>query len=116
MESPRSLDVRHRSAGMNYRVLVDDNFHFMDKSERYELGLYATLETAIEAAREVVDSFLESEYRSGMTASQLYQLYVTFGEDPFIQAPEQIRAPFSAWDYARQRCEDLCGLGADSHS
>jgi hypothetical protein len=90
--------------------LVDDNYHFMDESERYELGSYATLEEAISAAKAVVDSFLASEYKPGMTADQLYKQYVTFGEDPFILAPEQSQFPFSAWEYARQRCEELCSL------
>jgi hypothetical protein len=93
---------------MSYRVLVDDNFHYMDESERYELGSYATLEEAIKAAKAVVDSFLSSEYHPGMTADQLYKQYVTFGEDPFIIAPEQSQINFSAWDYARARCQELC--------
>jgi hypothetical protein len=94
---------------MNYRVLVDDNFHFMDESEQYELGSYATLEAAMEAAKGVVDSFLTSEYQPGMTTEQLYKLYTTFGDDAFILGPEQSKITFSAWEYARGRCEALCG-------
>jgi hypothetical protein len=93
---------------MNYRVLVDDNFHYMDETERYELGSFATLEAAIQAARALVDSFLTSEYKPGMTARQLFKHYVTFGEDPFILEPDQSRVAFSAWEYAHQRCEELC--------
>jgi hypothetical protein len=97
---------------MNYRVLVDDNYHYMDESERYELGSYATLEAAIQAAKVVVDSFLASEYHPGMNASQLYKQYLTFGDDPFILGPEQSEINFSAWEYARERCEALCSSGA----
>ena len=99
---------------MTYRVLVDDNFHHMDESERYELGSYATLEVAIEAAKALVDSFLTSEFQPGMTAEQLYKLYTTFGDDAFIIGPEQSVKNFSAWEYAKMRCEELCGPEADN--
>jgi hypothetical protein len=94
---------------LRYRVLVDDNFHYMDESKRYELGSYATLEAAIQAAEAVVDRYLASEYQVGMTASQLYKQYQTFGDDPFIVGPEQSEISFSAWEYARKRCDELCG-------
>lgn len=101
---------------MNYRVLVDDNFHYMDESERYELGSYATLEAAMQAAKEVVDSFLASEFQPGMTTEHLYKLYMTFGDDAFIVGPDQSAIKFSAWEYARKRCEELCGPDAKPDS
>jgi hypothetical protein len=101
---------------MNYRVLVDDNFHFMDESERYELGSYSSLEAALQAAKAIVDSFLASEYKPGMTARQLYEHYLAFGEDTFIIAPDQSTVTFSAWEYAHQRCEELCGQDDNSIS
>ena len=58
---------------------------------------------------QVVDTFLLGAYRPGMTAFQLFQHYTMFGEDPFISAPGLPGNVFSAWDYARQRCEALCG-------
>ena len=93
---------------MSYRVLVDDNYHFMDESERYELGTYATLEAAIQAAQAVVDDFLLSALQPGQTAQELYVIYTGFGEDPFIASLEGKPGLFSAWDYARARCEALC--------
>ena len=95
---------------MPYKVLVDDNFHFMDESERYELGEFESLDAAIEASKRIVDEFLLSGYQPGMTAQELYQAYTGFGEDPFIVSPstEQTEIPFSAWDYARQRCAEMC--------
>ena len=36
---------------MTYTVFVDDNFHYMDKDERYTHGLFETLEAAVEAAK-----------------------------------------------------------------
>ena len=93
-------------------MLVDDNYHYMDEAERYELGAYATLEAATQAARALVDEFLLSALKPGMTAQQLFEHYTAFGEDPFIAPAEGEPAPFSAWDYARRRCGELCP-GAD---
>jgi hypothetical protein len=45
-----------------------------------------------------------------MTSEELFKLYRSFGEDPFIRAdPGAFDPPFSAWEFARQRCEEICG-------
>ena len=93
---------------MSYRVLVDDNFHYMDETERYELGTFASLDAAVAAAQAVVDAYLRSAYKPGMTARALFKSYTAFGEDPFIVAPDQQSVAFSAWEYAKQRCDALC--------
>jgi hypothetical protein len=90
-----------------YTVYVDDNFHYMDESERYKVGAYPDCETAIQKCKEIVDEFLLSNRATGMTAKQLFELYTTFGEDPGIVGPEG-NCKFSAWTYARQRSEELC--------
>ena len=96
-----------KEEGAVYRVMVDDNYHYMDESERYLLGAYATREAAVAAARAVVDAFLLGARRPGMTAEALYTQYVTFGEDPFIVGPAGEAGLFSAWDYARARCAEM---------
>lgn len=95
---------------MPFTVLVDDNFHYMDESERYSLGDFATLEVAIEAARKVVDEYLLSAFEPGMTCDALLTTYLSFGEDPFIIATDPARTGvlFSARDYARSRCVAIC--------
>jgi hypothetical protein len=95
---------------MPYKVYIDDNFHYQDTEHRYEYGTYQSLEEAVTVARRIVDEFLEWEYRSGMSANDLYDQYVSFGEDPFIVPDERVGEGviFSAWDYAKQRCADLC--------
>ena len=96
---------------MSYRVLVDDNFHYMDENYRRILGEFRTYAEALAACREVVDRFLGHEYVLGMAERALYFRYMMFGQDPFIversESPDT--APeFSAWDYAKQRCRELC--------
>ena len=41
-----------------YKVMVDDNFHYMDEDERWEYGTFPTVEEALAACRKVVDASL----------------------------------------------------------
>jgi hypothetical protein len=95
---------------MTYKVLVDDNFHYMDESERYELGDFSTLDAAIEASAKIVDEYLRSAHKPGMSAQDLFSSYMSFGEDPFIlaTASQETEVLFSARDYAKRRCDELC--------
>jgi hypothetical protein len=88
---------------MKYTVYVDDNYHFMDEEERYTLGVFDTEEEAIQAAKAIVDEFLVSAYKPGVEAEKLMATYVSFGEDPWIHG-----SPFNAWDYAKNRCDEIC--------
>ena len=97
------------TANTTFTVFVDDNYHYMDESERCtESGEFDTFDQAVARCKEIVDEFLMASYRPGITASELYQTYTGFGEDPFI-LPSDEKARFSAWDYAKQRCSELCG-------
>ena len=90
-----------------YEVYVDDNFHFMDESERYRLGAFDTCEEAVAACKKNVDEFLEKGYKKGMSFKELYEGYIGFGEDPFIISGDE-KCFFSAWNYAKKRCAELC--------
>lgn len=103
-----------------YVVMVDDNFHYQDESERYQLGTFNTLEEAITACKEIVDKFLIDSHAGDMwkncsfwskgEAHNLYTYYVLFGEDPWIASGQlQDHPPFSAWKYAEQRSIEICG-------
>jgi hypothetical protein len=93
---------------MTLRVLVDDNFHFTDEDERYQAGTFAVYEEAVAKCREIVDKCLLESLQPGMTADDLLTAYKTFGEDPWIAGTPDGTARFSAWDYARERCEEIC--------
>ncbi len=85
-----------------YKILVDDNFHFMDESERYASGEFATYEEAAVKCKAIVDDFLVSAIEPGMTAEQLFGSYTMFGEDPYIIGGKE--NSFEAWDYAKKQC------------
>jgi hypothetical protein len=94
-----------------FRVLIDDNFHYMDEGHRLEFGTFDTLAEAVAACRRIVDEWLLSHHKPGMKASELFDLYVGFGEDPFVvPAVGSIATNFSAWDYAQERAHVLCGV------
>ena len=90
-----------------YTVMVDDNYHYMDESERYRLGSFFTLNAAIKSCQRIVDQFLAKAYEPGMSPDDLYKCYALFGEDPFIVGADE-GVPFSARTYARQRCQEIC--------
>lgn len=92
-------------------MLIDDNFHYMDESERVTHGVFETADEAVAACRAIVDEFLAEAFRPGMSATDLHDQYVHFGDDPFI-LPNDIQGQpvkFSAWDYARKRSEEIAG-------
>jgi hypothetical protein len=92
-----------------YRVMVEDNFHYQD-GDRREEGTYDTLEQAIATCQAIIDKSLAEEYRPGISPEALYDRYVSFGDDPFIVVVDGAddRASFSAWSYAKERCQAIC--------
>jgi hypothetical protein len=104
---------------MGFRVLVDDNYHYMDESERWTLGEYATYAEALAACTRLVDACLQEGYAPGKTAEALYGYYTMFGDDPFIvelsNSPDTSPG-FSAWTYAKARCAELCPHQPDKPS
>jgi hypothetical protein len=93
---------------MAYRVMVDDNFHFMDENERYCAGEFDDAGTAMACCHRIVDEYLHSALEPSQTAEDLHASYTMFGEDPFILAIDVPPVDFSAWDYAQARCWQLC--------
>jgi len=90
-----------------FSVYIDDNFHYMDESERYKYGDYETYEEAVAVCKAMLDDCLPSTCGDGDTAEKLYEGYVIFGEDPFVVPTPENRS-FSAWNYVKQRCNEIC--------
>ncbi len=88
-----------------YTVMVDDNFHFMDESERYKMGEYESYDEAVSRCKAIVDDYLHSALEPNMTAEELYSSYTMFGEDPYISNIGIDK--FSSWDYAKVRCKEF---------
>lgn len=101
-------DIKKDSESNKYSVYVDDNFHYMDESERYKLGTFGTCEDAVAACMKMIDEFLEEGYKNGKSFKDLMEEYLFFGDDPFIVSKDKT-CVFSARDYARKRCLELYG-------
>ena len=75
---------------MKYTVMVDDNYHFADESERYQAGEFDTYEEAEDLCRKIV--------RESLKASG-YDLegWKNYGDSPFIPGGK-----FRASSYAEE--------------
>lgn len=94
-----------------WKVVVDDNFDYGNST--YEpVAAFDTLEEAIAECRSRVDAWLMTAHEPGMRVEQLWEQYTCFGEDPWVLGGKlNDPVPFSAWDYARQRCSEICAEG-----
>jgi hypothetical protein len=75
----------------------------MDEDEpASNAGTYPTYEEALARAKEIVESSVKDS--QGATAEEIYDHYMSFGDDAFILAPFGAKQPeplFSSWDYAK---------------
>ena len=94
-----------------FAVYVDDNFHYTDEGERYKHGSFETLELAIAACKRFVEGEVSYMYKAGMSSEELYSLYQSFGEDPFVRGSTD-GVPFSAWNYAKEFADKICAAGS----
>ena len=81
-----------------YEVYIDDNYHFMDESDRISAGSYRSLEKAIKKCKKITISSLRCLCEEGMTPEKLSAQWSMFGEDPFIVG-ESDSIPFSAREF-----------------
>jgi tetratricopeptide (TPR) repeat protein len=118
MENSEKSELKRPEDTPMYRVMVDDNFHFMDESERYTLGEFKTLETAIAACRNFVDRDLDHFFKPGMTAKELYSYYTSFrcaDAEPLYKRSLAIKEKVLGPDhpFVATALNDLAALHAD---
>jgi len=90
-----------------YKVNVDDNYHYMDKNERYAEGSYDSLEEAINKCRELTIKSLEHFYEAGITPEKLSAQWAMFGKDPYIVGADG-PVPFSARKFiTTELCQEI---------
>ena len=91
-------------------VYIDDNYHYMDESERITAGSYNSLEKAIEKCKKITIISLKHLFEKGMTPEKLSAQWSMFGDDPFIVG-ESDSIPFSAREFVTA---ELCKAIIDS--
>ena len=89
-----------------YTVKVDDNFHLMDETERYDDKSYSSLKEAIERCEEITIESLKDLYKQkeGIDAKKLLDHWLAFGADPFVYTGKG-EMPFSTREFVT---EELC--------
>ena len=93
-----------------WTVMVSDNFHYMDSTKTWRRGEYRNYQDAVSVCQKMVDDCLE-EYRPQCeTPDKLYDHYLSHGDDPYI-VPDKNEHRFSAWAYARTRCDVMFEKG-----
>lgn len=94
-----------------YKVCVDDNYHYMDESERYTVGSYLSLEEAIRKCKEITIRSLEDLYEEDITPEKLSARWSMFGDDPFIIGGDEA-VHFSAREFVTP---ELCRSIIEAH-
>lgn len=92
---------------MPYRIYLDTDFRQMDTIQRAMHGEYASIDEAVDAARELVDAALQDLVSPGMSADALLKAFATRGEIPFI-VPDVPSSTFDPKTYARIRSREMC--------
>jgi hypothetical protein len=115
---PAGSGPKPTASSNQFRVLVDDNFHFhrFGEEEWDTHGAYPTLDAAIAEAKKIVDESLRSLLKPGFTSAELYREYGGYGKYPMICGPgidPGAVPPFRAGKYAKQRCTEICPEAAD---
>jgi hypothetical protein len=94
-----------------YKIYVDDNYHYMDKSERYSVGSYASLEEAVNKCKEITIKSLKNFYEKGITPEALSAQWSMFGEDPYVFGGDGA-VPFSARKFvSTELCNEIVDSG-----
>ena len=96
---------------MTYFVEVLKNVHGGEGDVRH-IGDYKTLEEAVKESEFMIDKFLISNFRFGMTVAELFAVYQKNGDVPFIfsDGDKTINVGgFNHFKYAMMRCNEICG-------
>jgi hypothetical protein len=95
-----------------YKVVVLDNFHFMDPSEETVAGVYLARSAAIAKAERIVEGSLRALHRRGMTAKQIMEAWHSFGDNAVVVATGRSRpADFSGLDFAEKQAVEIAYEG-----
>jgi len=96
---------------MTYFVEVLKNVPGGEGEVRH-IGDYKTLEEAIKESEFMIDKFLISNFRFGMTVAELFAVYQKKGDVPFIfsDGDKTINVGgFNHFKYAMMKCNEICG-------
>lgn len=85
-----------------FKVLIFDNFHFTDEDGQYSGGTFETLEEALAKCRRVLEADLAHLYQEGMTAEDLFDAWMSFGDSACV-----LGADFKPSDHVKMVAAEL---------
>ncbi len=91
---------------MAFQITCIDNFSAPSDGASSAGRTFDCYEDAVAHCKRVIDSFLEDNYKPGMSAEELWHFFAMFGEDASVSTGTG--EAFSGWDYANHRCALLC--------
>ena len=99
----------YKGMKMPIALYIDDNYHYQDAEYRSGPTSFEDVDAALAKARSIVDGFLTEACQPNMSANELFEHFKLFGPDPWIvPGDDGPTVPFSAWNYARERCREIC--------
>ena len=99
--------MSEKKLNYKYKVFVDDNYHYMDTSERYSVGSYDSLEEAVNKCKEITIKSLKDYYEKGISPETLSAQWAMFGEDPYVFGGD-VAVPFSARKFiSTELCKEI---------
>lgn len=91
-----------------FLVVVEENFRYHNRPERYVKGAYQDCEAAIAVCKKMIDDFLLKIQGVRKKEEELWEYYMKWGEEPWVfeEKGEEV-CMFSSRDYARERVKAL---------
>lgn len=94
---------------MAFHLRVYDNFHSYDESEADDIGSFATYSEALDEAKAIIDEFLVTNWKKGISPEALLCLFDDFGNDPVVISDvHEKHECFSGRSYAVSRVDEIC--------
>jgi len=90
-------------AAKPYRVFLDENFSLTEIDMPELAGRFARLDQALAHCRSLMESDLRAMLRPDMSAQDLFECWIQFGDSPRIEGQD-----FDAESCARSLCPKLC--------
>lgn len=90
-----------------YIVKISDNTKYQEPEDDVTEGAFATHSEALKKCQDIVDEALKNLYYEGMGADELFNNFVAYGQEPYIESEDKDGPQFSAWKYAKERSSQV---------
>jgi hypothetical protein len=94
---------------MAFHLIIHNNFQYSDVSEIDDACSYSTYEDALFRVKALIDKFLVTNWKRGISPEELLAIFNLFGNDPSIISDDYVEYEhFSARNYSIKRVKVIC--------